>query len=77
MTKRSGRDRRVSVYFPPLEGERRAYQDRRAESVPEEVGKPSCAETTEPPKVVPGLNGRGRHVAIAILILATVLIVSL
>ena len=77
MTKRSGRDRRVSVYFPPPEGERRAYQDRRAESASEEVVAPSYLETADSRKMEKGPIARGRNVAILVLILADVLVVLL
>ena len=79
MTKRSGRDRRESVYFASPESERRAYQDRRAEPASKEVGEPSGAEVTESPNIdaQPGSTFWGRNVAIVVLILAAVLIVSL
>ena len=79
MTKRSGRDRRVSIYFAPTEGERRAYQDRRAEPGSEEVGEPSATEASESRTIEArvGSTIKGRNVAIVVLILATVLIVLL
>ena len=77
MAKRSGRDRRVSVYFPPPEGERRAYQDRRVESASEEVVEPSYLEKTDSAKVKKGPIARGRSATIVVLIIAAVLVVLL
>ena len=79
MTKRTGRDRRVSVYFPPSEAERRAYQERREESASTGVQEPRYTEIPESTKVETqaGPNVRGRHVAIVVLILTAALIVSL
>ena len=79
MTKRSGRDRRVSVYFAPSKGERRAYQDRRAEPAAKDVGEPPGTEASESPTIEAerGSTIKSRNVAIVVLILAAVLIVSL
>ena len=79
MTKRSGRDRRESVYFPPPEGERRAYQDRRADPASRQGDESFGMEFVESPnsEAQAGSAIKGRNVAIVVLILAVVLIVSL
>lgn len=76
-SKRSGRDRRLSLHFATEGAERRAYSDRRGE--PERMQAPVDFETQQIPTVgtQTGPTARTRNVAIAVLILAAVLLVSL